>query len=298
MARLRSWLEEARPQFLLASLASVLVGASLATYEGFPFKLFDFALATAGALIAHVGIHAFNDYSDYVTGIDLRVQRTPFSGGSGVLPSGKLRPINVYYFGTACLLAVACIGIYFMATVGLAILPIGVLGIAIVYSYTSYLTRVGFGELGCVVGFALWSIGPYFVLTGRYSLSILSVSLISGLMGVALLILNEFPDVEADRLGGRRNIPIMFGLKTASRIYCLIVALTYVWLLVLVVVQILPVSALLALATLPIGIRAITLVLKDHESDQRLMKALGLNVIMVLGLPLLVALGTVIGSFY
>jgi len=295
---LKIWFEEARPQFLLASLVSVFVGVSLATYEGFPFKLFDFALATTGALVAHIGIHAFNDYSDFNTGIDLKVHRTPFSGGSGVLPSGKLEPIHVYYFGVACLLVVICIGIYFMATVGLAILPIGLLGIAIMYSYTSHLTRVGFGEAGCVVGFALWSIGPYFVLTGRYSLSILPVSLISGLMGVALLILNEFPDLEADRAGGRRTIPIMLGLRRASRIYSLVVVSMYVWLLVLVAVRILPVYALMALLTLPIGIKVITLVLSGYETDQKLMQALALNVIMVLVVPFLVSLGIIIGTFY
>jgi 1,4-dihydroxy-2-naphthoate octaprenyltransferase len=297
MGAWKSWLEEARPQFLLASLVSVFVGASLAMYEGFPFKLFHFALATTGALVAHIGIHAFNDYSDYMTGIDLRVRRTPFSGGSGVLPSGRLQPTHVYYFGVACLLVVASIGIYFTVTVGLAILPIGLLGIAILYSYTSHLARVGLGELGCVVGFALWSIGPYLVLTGGYSLSILSTSLVSGLMGVALLILNEFPDIEADRVGGRRNIPIMFGLKGASRIYAFVVALAYVWLLVLVTTRILPLSALLAFVTLPIGIRVITLVLKEYESDEKLMKALRLNVIMVLALPFLVSVGTLIASF-
>jgi len=214
------------------------------------------------------------------------------------LPSGRIVPIHVYYFGIACLVVVACIGIYFMATVGLAILPIGLLGIAIVYSYTSYLTRVGFGEVACVIGFALWSIGPYFVLTGRYSLSILSVSLISGLMGVALLILNEFPDLEADKAGGRRNIPIMFGLKRASRIYSLVVTFTYVWLLVLVVARTLPVTALLALITLPIGVRVTTLVLNGYENDQKLMRALRLNAIMVLAVPFLVSLGTVIGPFF
>ena len=296
MTSLRLWLQEARPQFLLASLVSVLVGTALAVYEGFAFRLLDFALATAGALIAHIGIHAFNDYSDYMTGIDLKVHRTPFSGGSGVLPSRGLLPINVYYFGIACLALVACIGVYFMATVGIAILPIGLLGIAIVYFYTSYLTRVGLGEIGCVIGFALWSIGPYFVLAGRYSSSMLSVSLISGLMGTALLILNEFPDLEADRAGGRRNIPIMLGLNGASKIYSVVVASAYVWLLVLVVARILPVYALLAFITLPIAVRAITLVLRDYQNDQKLMKALGLNVIVVLAVPFLVALGTIIGS--
>jgi 1,4-dihydroxy-2-naphthoate octaprenyltransferase len=133
-------------------------------------------------------------------------------------------------------------------------------------------------------------------LTGRYSLSILSVSLISGLMGVALLIINEFPDLEADRAGGRRNIPIMLGLDGASKVYSLVVASAYAWLLVLVIARILPVFALLAFMTLPIAVRVIALVLRDYQNDRKLMRALGLNVIIVLGVPFLVALGTIIGS--
>jgi 1,4-dihydroxy-2-naphthoate octaprenyltransferase len=115
-------------------------------------------------------------------------------------------------------------------------------------------------------------------------------------MGTALLILNEFPDLEADKAGGRRNIPIMLGLNGASKIYSVVVASAYVWLLVLVVARILPVFALLAFMTLPIAVRVIALVLRDYQNDQKLMKALGLNVVVVLSVPFLVALGTIIGS--
>jgi 1,4-dihydroxy-2-naphthoate octaprenyltransferase len=293
---LRSWLEEVRPQFLLASGVSVLVGVSLAVYEGFPFRLFNLILATSGAWIAHIGIHAFNDYSDYVTGIDLKVHRTPYSGGSGVLPSGKLQPSHVYYFGVSCLLIVVMIGIYFIATLGFAIIPLGLLGIGFMYFYTSHLARVGLGELATATGFALWSIGTYFVQVGYYSLDILAVSLLPALAGVSLLLLNEFPDVEADRLGGRRNIPLMLGLEPASRIYSLQIGSMYVWLLVLIVVRILPVPALLGIMTLPIAIRAVSLAWKGCGDHDALMKALKMNVIVVLALPFLVSVGTLLGS--
>jgi len=296
MPALKSWLEEARPQFLLASLVSVFVGVSLVVYEGFTIKLFDFALATTGALVAHVGIHAFNDYSDFVTGIDQRVHRTPFSGGSGVLPAGKLQPNQVYYFGISCLVIVVSIGIYFVATAGVAILPVGLLGVALMYYYTSHLTRRGLGELGTGVGFSLWSIGTYFVQTGQYSLSIFLVSLIPSLMGVALLLLNELPDVEADKFGGRRNIPIIFGPKHASRIYSLLIVSAYVWLPVLVITRVLPVPALLALVTLPLGVRVITLALRQYGNAQAMMDALRLNAVLVLTLPFLVSVGTIVGS--
>jgi 1,4-dihydroxy-2-naphthoate polyprenyltransferase len=295
MVPVKSWLQEVRPQFLLSSFVSVVVGVSLATYEGFTFKVLDAVLATAGAVVTQIGIHAFNDYSDYMTGIDLRVSRTPFSGGSGVLPSRKLQPADVYYFGMACLVFVICIGIYFVMTVGLLLLPLGLLGIAVVYSYTSHLTRIGCGELGCAVGFAFWSIGPYFVLTGRYSISILLVSLISALMGVALLLLNEFPDLEADRMGGRRNIPIILGIRRASWIYSFLVAMTYALIVFLPAVKILPIYSLLPLITLPIGMKVVTLVRVDWKNNQ--MRALKLNVIMVIAVPSLLSLGTVIRTF-
>ena len=296
MTALKSWLEEARPQFLLGSLVSVFVGVSLAVYEGFSINLFNLVLSTSGALISHIGIHAFNDYSDYMTGIDLKANRSPYSGGSGVLPSGKLQPTQVFYFGTSCLLAFVLIGIYFITTVGFAILPLGLLGIALMYFYTNRLTRVGLGEIATAVGFGAWSVGTYFVQTGHYSMSLLAVSVLPGLEGVSLLLLNEFPDVEADKLGGRRNIPLIFGMKSASRLYSVQIAFMFVWLLILVLIRILPPSALLGLIMLPVGIRVISLASKNYDNPESLMNALKLNVIVVLVLPFLVSAGTIFAS--
>jgi 1,4-dihydroxy-2-naphthoate octaprenyltransferase len=127
-------------------------------------------------------------------------------------------------------------------------------------------------------------------------MSLLAVSVLPGLEGVSLLLLNEFPDLEADKLGGRHNIPLIFGMKSASRLYSVQIAFMFVWLLILVLIRILPPFALLGLIMLPVGIRVISLASKNYDNPESLMTALKLNVIVVLALPFLVSAGTIFAS--
>ncbi|UCC49021.1 MAG: hypothetical protein JSV41_02255, partial [Gemmatimonadota bacterium] len=79
----------ARAPFLLLSVTLVAAGTGAAAYLG----MHDWAaagLALLGLLGAHVAVNALNEASDYRTGIDLKTVRTPFSGGSGTLPAGRL----------------------------------------------------------------------------------------------------------------------------------------------------------------------------------------------------------------
>ncbi len=61
----------------------------MAWYDG-AFFLSWALLALLGLLLAHVSVNVLNDYFDYRSGVDLKTQRTPFSGGSGILPPPNL----------------------------------------------------------------------------------------------------------------------------------------------------------------------------------------------------------------
>jgi 1,4-dihydroxy-2-naphthoate octaprenyltransferase len=82
---------ETRPQFLLLSPILVFLGMGIALYEGY-FCLSHFLLCMVGLTLLHASVNVLNDYSDYKSGIDLKVNRTPFSGGSGLLPAGAISP--------------------------------------------------------------------------------------------------------------------------------------------------------------------------------------------------------------
>jgi 1,4-dihydroxy-2-naphthoate octaprenyltransferase len=266
---------------------------------GYPFNALHLVLAFFGALFAHISVNVLNDYFDYKSGIDLKVQRTPFSGGSGILPAALLKPKRVYLLGIGNLAVTILIGIYFLFIYRWAILPIGLLGVALILLYTPYLTKLpGITELvGPGLGFALMVLGTYVTQTGAYSAVAIVVSVVAGLLIANLLLLNEFPDVEADRGAGRRHLPIILGKERTAKIYCSVVALAYALILGAVIAKVLPLLALLGLATLPLGIKAMKGVLRFHSDIGNLIPAMGMNVYLVLLTPLLMSAGILISAF-
>ena len=298
MAVFKTWILELRPQFLLLVPVCVFCGVAVSLYEGYPFNAVYFVLAFFGALFAHISVNVLNDYFDYKSGIDLKTHRTPFSGGSGVLPTGMLRPRNVLFLGLGSLAVTILIGIYFIYMMPV-ILPVGLLGVLLVLIYTPYLTRLpGITELvGPGLGFGLMVLGTYVVQTEAYSAAAIAVAIVSGLLIADLLLLNEFPDVEADRFAGRKHIPIILNRGRAAGIYCLILVLVYALIVGAVVTEVLPIIALLGLATLPLGIKAIKGVLRSHSDRANLIPVMGMNVQVVLLTPLLMSTGILIWAF-
>jgi len=296
MASVRAWFLETRPSFLLLVPVCVLLGIATAVYDTRELNALHFGLAFLGALLAHISVNVLNDYSDYQTGIDLNTRKTPFSGGSGILPAGLLSPRKVFIFGVACLLAVAAIGAYFIYEYTWRILPIGVLGILVVYFYTTHLTK---DPLLCAVapglGFGpLMVLGIYFTQTGEYTLSAGLASMIPGFLVSNLLLLNQFPDLEADRAGARRHLLITIGRERSAKIYAGLILATYVWLVFSVAFKELPWGALLGLLTLPLGIQAVRGVLRYSEDIDNLIPFMGRNVMVTLLTPLLAGVGILI----
>ena len=202
---LKTWFLETRPQFLILTPICVLVGVAAAAYDDFDLNPLHVILTLIGALLAHISVNVLNDYFDYRSGIDLAAKRTPFSGGSGILPAGLLKAQQVYLFGLASLIGVGAIGIYFTIEYGWKILPLGVAGMLVVYLYTTHITR---NPLLCAIapglGFGpLMVVGTYFTQTGEYSVTAGLASLVPGFLVSNLLLLNQFPDVEADKVDVR-----------------------------------------------------------------------------------------------
>jgi 1,4-dihydroxy-2-naphthoate octaprenyltransferase len=132
---------ETRPQFLILTPMCVLVGVAAAAYDDFDLNPLHVILTVVGALLAHISVNVLNDYFDYRSGIDLATKRTPFSGGSGILPGGLLKAQEVYLLGLASLSGVGAIGIYFTMEWGWKILPLGIAGMLVVYLYTTHITK-------------------------------------------------------------------------------------------------------------------------------------------------------------
>ncbi len=290
----RVWLTEVRVPFLLLTPDVVSLGAALAWYRG-SFSPALFAFTLVGALLLHVAVNVLNDYFDYVSGVDLHTRRTPFSGGSGVLPAGLLEPKSVYALGVAFLAGGLAVGAYLTLAVGPWVLALGLAGAATAYLYTPLLTRLGVGELFTGLNFGpLMVLGSYYVQTGRIDLAGLLAGVPVGLLTSNLLLLNEFPDVEADARGGRRTLPIMIGRKSSAQVFAATHALAFLSLVTLAASGVLPEGALLGLIGAVPALKAVSGALRHADEVERLVPYMAANVQATLLTPLGTTLGIVL----
>jgi len=238
----------ARAPFLLLPVTLIAVGTGAAVYLGME----DWAragLALLGLLGVHVAVNALNEASDFRSGIDLNTERTPFSGGSGTLPAGQLSHRKAVATGLVGGAVGVAVGLYFITVVGVNLVPILAIGALSVFAYSDFLARGYVGEFFAGLGLgALPIVGTTLVQTGAYETVAIAASIPAFFMTFNLLLLNEFPDEEADRTGGRRNLVLMLGRRKAARLYALFALLVPVWLIAGVALDYLPPLSLAAIA--------------------------------------------------
>jgi 1,4-dihydroxy-2-naphthoate octaprenyltransferase len=238
-----------RAPFLLLSVTLVASGAAAAAYDG-AFSWSRTLIALVGLVALHAAVDALNEASDMRTGIDLQTTRTPFSGGSGTLPAGRMTQRGARFVGHAAFLIGFCCGVWFLYRVGWVLLPVFVAGAVCVLAYTDLLARLGVGEIAAGLGLgALPVMGTAMVQDGTLGAAATAAAVPAFLMTFNLLLLNEFPDEDADRQGGRRNLVLLLGRKGAAWIYLLAALLTPASILVAVVLEMLP--PVCGLAALP-----------------------------------------------
>ena len=291
---LKAWLMLPRFQFLPLTIILVSLGTTIAAYEGY-FHFGHFLLAMIGSILVHMTVNVINDYHDYVDGIDLNTQRTPFSGGSGVLPSNLLKPKQAFWFATICLLIAMVMGVYFVMVKGWLLFPLLLIAGFSAYFYNVYLAKWLIGEIFAGLCFGpLLVLGSYYVQTGRYSWETLVASLAPGILTTNLLFLNEFPDWEADQKGGRRHFVISMGKKDASYLFVALLTASYLCIIAGVLTKMMPVVTLIGLGTIGFGWKAAKGALKYYDNTEKLVPILGANVITILGTQALLAVGYVI----
>ena len=102
----------ARPQYLGASVAPVLVGSALGYAVTGSFSVGLFLLATLAIMALHAGANVVNDYFDHVSQNDwVNANPTPFSGGSRFIQNGRLSPKATLLTGLAYLAIGSGIGL-------------------------------------------------------------------------------------------------------------------------------------------------------------------------------------------
>jgi 1,4-dihydroxy-2-naphthoate octaprenyltransferase len=294
---MKKWLLVIRAPFLPLSVVLAFLGTCIAWYGG-AFHLGYALLAFFGLLLAHISVDVLNEYDDYKSGVDLHTKRTPFSGGSGALPAGLVSLKQALWLGIGSFLAAGLIGIYFTITRGWLLLPLLLVAGACILLYTPFILKLRWPEWAPGVGLGVLPVlGAYFVQTTAYTFPAVVASIPSGILVHNLLLLNEFPDTEADSKAGRKTTPITMGKARASIVYSILTVVVYLWIIGAVVAGVMPLFCLIALLTIPLAIKAIRGALKYYDAS-KLMPAMSNNVMVILLTQLLLGIGYILAGVF
>jgi len=294
---MKKWLMVMRAPFLPLSVILAFLGAAIAWYDGF-FHPGYVILAGIGILLGHISVDVLSEYFDFKSGIDKNTERTPFSGGSGVLPQGLLNEKQALWLGIVTFVLLIPIGIYFIFSTGWLLLPLLVVAALCIVFYSPVILKNIWPEWapGAGIG-AIPVLGMYFVMTGEYNLNVIVASIPSFILVHNLLFLNEFPDVKADTAAGRKTTPITWGKKKAAVFYSIMTILVYIAIVAGVLTGQMPVLTLIGLLTLPMAVKAIRGAM-FFDDMTRFIPAMGANVQVVLFTQLLLGIGYVLSKIF
>lgn len=283
----------ARPNFLVLAPLCVLLGLGIVTHQSTPLHSLDAWLVLAGGLLAHAVVNLLNEYDDFHSGLDLITQRTPFSGGSGALPQTPSAAPQVLAVALAMLAGVLVIGAYFLWLRGWPMVLIGVGGVGLMVAYTRWITRspwlcllapgLGFGPV--------MVLGSVVALGGHIDGAAVVSAAVTWLLVSELLLINQFPDVEADRRVGRRHLPIVLGLPLASHWISGLLLGAFALIAVGQIGGLLPAAAWLAWLTLPAALWVVCRLPRVLDEHDALMQVMSVNVMTLLATLALLTAG-------
>ncbi len=300
---LQALIKAVRAPFFTGTIVPVVIGAVQAAADG-RFDIALFGLCLVGAVSFHGAANVINDYFDYLGGTDnVNRYHNLFSGGSRVIQDGILTPKQTLTLGISLLLTGIVIGLYLVVRAGWGVLFFGVAGTGLVLSYSipryglAYVGR-GLGELAVAVGFGpLMVLGTYWVMTGTLSAAVWWLSMTPGLLIALILFVNGYPDYEADMMTKKRTAVVTLGRSRARWVYVLILAATYLQIVLGVFLSVIPALSLVALATIPMSVAAVKKLFTVYDDPRGIVPVCGMTIGIHLVTGLLLALGVGASSF-
>lgn len=292
MKGLISALPSTRPPFLILAPLCVLLGTAIAHYHGAVLDVWHFILASVGAVLSAVAVNTLNEYQDFHSGLDLITEQTPFSGGSGLLKQNSALEKSVLSLFKLALGSLFVIGIYFVYCFGLPMLVIGLLGLAVIITYTKTLNRHPWLCLiSPGVGFALLMVlGSYVVQGQALNWQVLLIALIPFFTINNLLLVNQIPDIAADEQVGRNHFAIHYSVSAAIGCFTLSALFALILFTVLLYVNVLPSQAIWIVPVLFLNFLAIPKLVQLKQNIALHPPSMAVNVIAANLLPLLLAI--------
>ena len=243
-----NWLKVMRVSqgFFFISAMPVLLGSAMVFYHhGITVGPLLFFLMLFGALIYHLGADMINEYYDHISGNDALVDlKTPFSGGTGILEKGLIKPKKVLYTSWLFFLLGSILAFYIAYLTNEKVLIFSAFGLISCWGYSAPPLKFcyrGIGEIIIFLNNGIFVMGAVFMaLTETFDLRLILPSLFLGFLGFAIILMNEVPDYRADMKVNKKNLVVRFGIKNALILHKIAIIAAFSSLIAAVILNHLP----------------------------------------------------------
>ncbi len=248
------WLISTRAAVLIMTFLSAAIAGILAFRAGKP-DFWLWLLAAFGLVMAHATNNLFNDYTDYVKGVDndnyYRAQYGPQPLVHGLFSKRQ----QLTYFAVTGLIALAAGVTLLFLRGGLTWLFLG-LGVFFVLFYTWPLKFIALGELAVLIVWGPLMIGGgYYVITGEWKWDVILASLPYAL-GVTTVIFGKHIDKsKEDRIRRIYTLPVIIGEKAGRAAMMAMFVLQYLTVIYLVLTGFFTPVMLVVLLAIPTFLR-------------------------------------------
>jgi len=271
ISKVESWVLAARPHTLPAAIMPVFVGISIAIHDGMIYV--PTAIVTLiCALLIQIGTNFINDLYDYLKGSDKKDRVGPTRVlASGLISVNEMKIGILVVFGLAFLL-----GLYLVYMSGWLIFVIGVLSLIAGYAYTGGPYPLAYNGLGDIFVFIFFgfigTIGSYYVQTQEITLIVIWSSIPVGALITNILVVNNYRDLEEDKIAGKKTLAVKFGGKFARLHYLVFMILSYAILFVVYFTFKQSLFVFLPLLTIPLSIKLVSMIynLKGRDLNKTL----------------------------
>ena len=228
MKQIKIWLEAIRLRTLPVSVSGVLIAVGLAKFNG-AFRLVPSLLCVAFAVLAQIVSNLANEYFDFKAGTDKKGRVGPRRG----VTEGDFSPATLKRAIVGTLVATCAVGLSMLAVVDpgegyanwLLLVGVGVMVAVMAFAYSAGPYPLSYHALGEVAVMAFYGLVPvifsYYVVAGDFHPYAVIAGIAIGLMGVNVLLVNNYRDEDDDREAGKRTSVVVAGRTLAAFAYLL-----------------------------------------------------------------------------
>ncbi len=229
----KGFLVLSRLPFLSPGIAALVTGMVIAIRMDHDYEPGLVGISLLGMAFIMLATYYFNEYYDY-EGDRINRKFTKFSGGSRAIPDLKVPRPMARAAGWSAIIVLLGVSVTYLLLYFddyPLLLPLALFGAFCGVFYSSppfQWAYTGIGEVmigGCYG--VLSVVSGFYLVSGELNLDMAFIALPAALTIFGVIMVNEFPDYEADKAVRKKNIVVRMGPRKAAYVYAAAMLLAY-----------------------------------------------------------------------